>query len=734
MPGYFQEAATGAQIRTFTGHSKGISSVAFSPDGSRVLSGSGDNTVRLWDAATGALIHAFEGHSNGVNSVAYSPDGSRLLSGSYDKTLKLWDAATGRLLRTFEGHTAQVDAVGFAPDGGRVVSGSWDKTLKLWDAGTGSLLRTFQGHSGGIWPVAFSPDGSRLVSGSLDDTLKVWETATAKLLRTIEHISGTYYGGVRAVAFSPDGSRVLSAGSDDTLKIWDTATGTLLRALSGHSGHIDSVAFSHNGRRIVSASSDSTVRLWDASTGELLVSLMGTRDGQWIAITPAGFFAASGKSAEQALSVVRGFDITTIGQVHQSLFNPDLVRAALAGDSDREVREAGKVINLEKVVDSGPAPFVEITRHDDASSTDLIPLEVRLTDKGKGVGRIEFRVNGITAAVAAKPSGGGPEYFLTQQLALDPGENNIEVVAYNANNLLASLPAQTTIKFTGPPEGTKPKLHILAIGINAYTDSGWKPDGQSETFAFPALSLAVKDATAFGEDMKRAASGLYEEVRLTTVLDKEATRANLNTVIGKLAADIRPRDTFILFAAAHGKSEAGRFYLIPQDYDGGPDPAALAARAIDQAMLQDWLANRIKAKKAIVLLDTCESGALVGGYLHSRLDQPASEAALGRLHEATGRPVLTAAAEGNPAFEGYEGHGVFTWSLLDALRHGDRNGNGTIELSELVAHVQDQVPTIATKLNGIGRAAIAVRGSTDGTQSARFGSRGEDFVIAERLK
>ena len=129
-----------------------------------------------------------------------------------------------------------------------------------------------------------------------------------------------------------------------------------------------------------------------------------------------------------------------------------------------------------------------------------------------------------------------------------------------------------------------------------------------------------------------------------------------------------------------------------------------------------------------------ESGALVGGYTRSRTDVPASEAAIGRLHEATGRPVLTAAAEGKPAFEGYEGHGVFTWALLDALYNGDRNGNGFIELSELVAQVQDQVPKISAKLNGRGRAAIAARGSTGERQSARFGSRGEDFALVRRLQ
>jgi len=114
-----------------------------------------------------------------------------------------------------------------------------------------------------------------------------------------------------------------------------------------------------------------------------------------------------------------------------------------------------------------------------------------------------------------------------------------------------------------------------------------------------------------------------------------------------------------------------------------------------------------------------------------RIDVPASEAAIGRLHEATGRPVLTAAAEGKPA---YEGHGIFTWALLDALKNSDRNGNGSIELSELVAHVQDQVPKIATKLDGRGLVAIAAHGSMDYRQSAHFGSRGEDFAVVRRLQ
>jgi hypothetical protein len=153
--------------------------------------------------------------------------------------------------------------------------------------------------------------------------------------------------------------------------------------------------------------------------------------------------------------------------------------------------------------------------------------------------------------------------------------------------------------------------------------------------------------------------------------------------------------------------------------------------------LQEWIGNRIKAKRALILLDTCESGALVGGYAHSRIELPASEAAVGRLHEATGRPVLTAAAEGQFAHEGVIGdagetHGIFTWAILEALKKGDLNGNGSIEVSELVAYVQDHVPALAARLGGVGRSATAA--PIFGKQAARFGSRGEDFALVGRLR
>jgi WD40 repeat protein/uncharacterized caspase-like protein len=707
-----------------------------SVDGQKLAAYAGPGKVYFADTSIGHEIKSLRADAAGDASL--SADG-KTLAVKRGQGIDVMDTGSGTTIRALQ---SKPYAYALSPDGKTLVVGEirYPPTVFIWDllSGRSSQLAKYDVMAGGSQPskFAFSPDGRFLIgvgTSSRHYSFEYWAVNNRQLLRRVNIPDDTtiLFGGI---AFHPDGDKILIGSADGKLRLWDLKSGALIRTYTGHVAEPFKATFAAGGTRIVSGGSDG-VKIWNTETGNVLSSLYLTTGGEWLEITPDGFFART-KGAADLLSVVRGYEITTIGQVHQSLFSPDLVRESLVGDSDGKVREAARVINLEKVVDSGPAPDVAIISHplESQSSDDVVTLQARITDRGKGIGRIEWRLNDVTAAVIAKPTGDGPDYVLTQQLALDAGENIVEVVAYNSSNLLASPPTRAAIKFTGSADTVKPTLHVLAIGINSYVDQGWLPPHSTEVVAFPPLSLAVNDAKALAAAFKQAGAGQYAEVKVTEALDSDASLTKLQEIIERVASEIHPRDTFVLFAAAHGTSHNGRFYLIPQDYDGGPNPSSLQERAIGQDRLQNWVANLIKAKKAILLLDTCESGALVGGYARSRVDVPSSEAAIGRLHEATGRPVLTAAAEGKPAFEGYEGHGVFTWALLDALKNGDRNGDGYIELSELVAHVQDQVPTIAAKLNGRGRAAVAARGSTDDRQTARFGSRGEDYALVRRLQ
>jgi len=155
---------------SLSGHIETISSVAFSPDGQKMLMGSHDDTVTLWDSKSGQVIHKFREHINSVNSVAFSPDGQKMLTGSWDATAILWDVESGQVIHNFRKHKSVVTSVAFSPDGRKLLTGSWDDTTILWDAESGQVIHELKEHKKTVKSVSFSPDGRKLLTGSWDDT------------------------------------------------------------------------------------------------------------------------------------------------------------------------------------------------------------------------------------------------------------------------------------------------------------------------------------------------------------------------------------------------------------------------------------------------------------------------------------------------------------------------------------------------------------------------------------
>ncbi|KAF7319205.1 WD40 repeat protein [Mycena chlorophos] len=254
-------------------HTRGVTSVVFSPDGKHIASGSWDNTIHIIEASSGVLI--FEpliGHANGVTGLAYSADGRRLVSASADRTLRLWDAEKGTPLREpMKGHTESITSVGLSPSGRRIVSGSYDRTVRVWDAETGILVAgPLEGHAGPVHAVSISSDSRRVVSASTDKTCRVWNLGTSAVSPGV--IFKMHEHWVNAVAFSPDGRLVLSASNDNVWYIWDAESGAVsLGPISGHKqSSIANVAFSTDGKRVLTGSSDGSLRIWSAENGDLI--------------------------------------------------------------------------------------------------------------------------------------------------------------------------------------------------------------------------------------------------------------------------------------------------------------------------------------------------------------------------------------------------------------------------------------------------------------------------------
>ena len=219
------------------------------------------------------------------STVAFSPDGKRVVTASADQTARLWDGRTGQLLAVLGGHTDQVGHVLFSPNGTRVVTASNDATLRLWDAQTGELIGVLRGHGDGFdcAPV-FTPDGSRLVSGSADGTVRIWDMSLVERNGILRGHESYVYD----VAFSPDGEQVASAAWDGTARLWDATTGRQTGLLKHETGIINSVAYSRDGRRLATVERERGVTLWDVA------SQKAVRD---VALSPAGYWAADARAA-----------------------------------------------------------------------------------------------------------------------------------------------------------------------------------------------------------------------------------------------------------------------------------------------------------------------------------------------------------------------------------------------------------------------------------------------------
>jgi WD40 repeat protein/serine/threonine protein kinase len=257
------DTATG-RLRVTVSSQQAFTTVAYSPDGRMLATGTLTGTGQLWNAQTGELRTTFTGHTNEVWAAVFSPTGDSLLLASVDGAARLWDLATEKERFTLRGHTAGIRGATFSPDGRLIATAGLDHVAKIWDAATGKELLSLHGHTDGVKSVNFSADSKRIVTGGLDGIARVWDAATGtEQLRLEGHTSR-----VTNAIFSADGRQILTASGDATARLWDSTTGSIMLTLNGHTDGVADATFSRDGERILTASRDGTVRLWDRQSGK----------------------------------------------------------------------------------------------------------------------------------------------------------------------------------------------------------------------------------------------------------------------------------------------------------------------------------------------------------------------------------------------------------------------------------------------------------------------------------
>lgn len=259
-------AITGKCLRTLVGHTGGVWSSQMS--GNVIISGSTDRTLKVWNADTGVLLHTLYGHTSTVRCMHLH--GNKVVSGSRDATLRVWDVNEGTCLHVLVGHLAAVRCVQY--DGRLVVSGAYDYMVKVWNPERQECLHTLQGHTNRVYSLQF--DGIHVVSGSLDTSIRVWDAETGSCKHALMgHQSLTSGMELRQ-------NILVSGNADSTVKVWDIITGQCLQTLSGPNKHQSAVTcLQFNSRFVITSSDDGTVKLWDVKTGEFIRNLVALESG-----------------------------------------------------------------------------------------------------------------------------------------------------------------------------------------------------------------------------------------------------------------------------------------------------------------------------------------------------------------------------------------------------------------------------------------------------------------------
>ncbi|MEZ6030754.1 MAG: WD40 repeat domain-containing protein [Hyphomonadaceae bacterium] len=332
------DTETGQRIKVLEGHRGRVNGALFAADSTRIATFSDDATARIWDAISGRPIAILSGHSSYLTSAAFSPDGKTLATASRDRTVRLWETATGRLNSTLRGHRNWVISLEFSPDGLQLLTASHDNTAKIWSVERGDELCTITGHRDQLTAAHYLDEGQRVATASRDGSARLWEAGACRELATVQEASGYFYG----LSPSQAGDKIVAWANDGTATVFDSKTLQHRLQLKAD-GKILSAAFGPHGDRVLTTSSDGNAQIWEAASGRLENQFWSSEGPQTTGqFSPSGdTFATGGQGGVVRVRRTHGWKETTLvghaGGINALSFNSRGTQV-LTGSIDQTAR------------------------------------------------------------------------------------------------------------------------------------------------------------------------------------------------------------------------------------------------------------------------------------------------------------------------------------------------------------------------------------------------------------
>ncbi len=699
----------------------------FSPDGQRIAVGFDDSpVVQVLDAKTLAEVArpAITGVAVGnLSRVAWSADGRSVLAGG------TWVAGGGTSVRRWgvddwsryqdsvASRNTVVDLVGLpAEAGGGWLFAASDPRWGVFDA-SARLLRqqdaAILDFRGQLERLQVSADGRRVRFGSRDSAqMRSFDVPSRTLQADDQPLPaartqapGLAFSGwrdgaepqlngqplvldrhetCRSLAVVADG-RHFVVGSEWNLRLFDGPGKARWR--QPVPGVVWAVNVSGDGRFVLAAFSDGTIRWYRPDDGREILALYVHADGtKWVAWTPEGYFDAS-PHAEDLLGyhlnhgADREGEFVDARQLWETFYQPGLIARRLDAEGDKLLREqVQRRGDVRRLLTAGSVPELVLESPASAQTDGSYELVVRVLRAGRGEGKLVLRVDdGAELAGRWNTPALTPGSVMRMPVNLADGQRKLSVELVDGRGVASkAVTAELTVK--RPDSAGEGTLHVLAVGVAKYPH------------VTPQLRFAADDARAVASRLAKNGGARFNgRVVTRTLTEGEATVATIGRTLAEMAAKARPQDTFVLFMAGHGTMVDEQYYFLPWELDNVND-GVVRTQALSQQQLRGWMS--LLPVKSLLLLDTCRAGQV----LQPASGEAAEEGAVTTLSRLSQRSVIVASSSDNVALEGYNGHGVFSWVVLDALDRADYDDNGAVDVSDIATHARKLVPAITEKV------------------------------------